>query len=1067
MKNALVSLWALPLFLAATLNAQTTGDTKGIVVDPSGGVVGQARLTLTSMETGLTRTQKADFQGRFTFDQLRGGDYTLQAEAKGFRPASTVAHVRTGETTDITFHLELGTVTEAIVVNDAASKLDSTNSQMQFSVEGPALTSLPVRRDGIQFVQLAPGVAPVEPTNSLQGPGMYNTHGGRGRGNNITIDNVTATDISNTGVGGQQTYVLNFEQIKEFKLITNNFSAEYGRNANSQLLLITKGGTNDFHGALFEFVQNNAFNARDWFDRSGAPSVNRFNDFGYAIGGPIRRNRTHFFTTYEGNQIRGLGGVRIANVPTPAMVALVKDPGAKQWLDAYKLPVDPSGQVTQAAPNQTRAFQFSFRVDHQFTERDTLTARYGHYQYEGTNPGNTFLSTNLAGFGDTITNGPRSFNLSETHLFGSSMVNEARFGYGRSSPIFAPQASVLGPRFTISNSQVDQFGEATSMPQGRIQNTFQASDTLAWVKGAHNIKLGVDLYRYQLNSRVENNTRGSYTFATWNDFAAGNPNSYSQGFGSSLRGYRVLNQAYFLQDDWRIARNLTVNLGMRVEPSGGVDEVNHLLSNIDLSCRQPIGAAGVGPLGCFTIGKPAYNGRVNWAPRFGFAWNPFSNNKTIIRGGFGVAYDFVYLNLITNQRVLPPYNNTASISPGAFINGNTFAALLNGSAPLVQQTQASVGVLNPATLNFGLINPGPVDTGLRNPQVLQWNFGIQRELSRDLVVKATYVGTKSNYLQRTRSMNPIQGIVPAVSLADENARFSTYQDLVTASSGGPTKFSDRLDPRFNEFRYVDSSSNSNYNALELVAQKYFSHGFSVQGAYTRAKSIDDVSDALGVLLNDSSAQQDPQNNRNNRGVSQFDLPQRLALAHVWELPFGKNLTSPVARRIAAGWSFAGIAVFRGGFPVTVTSGARRSFSASSLTGQASDIIRPNISGPVDFNPKPAGSPGSPNSLNNDPVQKISAYAASLGLSQPLLGNIGALGRNALRLNGERQFDWNIYKKTRLTEKTTLELRSEFYNIFNNHSFQDVQRSISSAAFGQYTTVSQNARTIQLGARLEF
>ena len=171
--------------------------------------------------------------------------------------------------------------------------------------------------------------------------------------------------------------------------------------------------------------------------------------------------------------------------------------------------------------------------------------------------------------------------------------------------------------------------------------------------------------------------------------------------------------------------------------------------------------------------------------------------------------------------------------------------------------------------------------------------------------------------------------------------------------------------------------------------------------------------------------------------------------------------------MVAGWSFAGIATFRGGFPVTLTSGSRLGFLASSLIGQASDIIRPNPSGPVQFDPKPAGSPGAPNGLNNDPVQKISAYAAGLGLAQPLLGNIGSLGRNAVRLNGERQFDWNIYKKTRITEKTALELRGEFYNIFNNHSFQDVQRSISSAAFGQYTTTSQNARIVQLGMRLEW
>jgi hypothetical protein len=530
----------------------------------------------------------------------------------------------------------------------------------------------------------------------------------------------------------------------------------------------------------------------------------------------------------------------------------------------------------------------------------------------------------------------------------------------------------------------------------------------------------------------------------------------------------VTNQGYFLQDDWRLTRTLTINLGMRVEPSGGVNEVNNLLSNVDLSCRQPVGAAGSGPLGCFTVGKPAYNGSVNWAPRFGFAYSPFGNHKTVIRGGYGIAYDFIYLNLITNQRFLPPFIVNAGLSgTGSFTGGNTFDALVNGTAPLVQQTLASLGKISPTALNFGSLNPGPIDTGLRNPQVQQWNLGVEHEFSRDFVLKASYVGTKGNYLQRTRFMNPVQGIVPATSLQDEAARLAAYTALIAASSGTPTRPSDRLDPRFNDFRYVDSSANSNYHGLEVLAQKTFSYGFSVQAAYTVSKSIDDISDALGVLINDSSAQQDPQNNRNNRSVSQFDLPQRLVLAHVWELPFGSHLSNPMLRRVAAGWSFAGIATFRAGFPVTLTSGSRLGFLASSLIGQASDIIRPNSSGPVNFDPQPAGSATAPNGLNNDPVQKISAYAASLGLSQPLLGNIGSLGRNALRLNGEREFDWNIYKKTRLTEKTALELRCEFYNIFNNHSFQDVQRSISSAAFGQYTDTSQNARVIQLGVRLQW
>ncbi len=1062
MQNAPFLAAALFL-LVPTAVAQVTGDLKGVVTDPSGGVVQQAKVTLVSRETGQARVQESDASGRFVFDQLRIGAYDVKVEAAGFRQALAQGTVRTGETADLGIRLEVGGREESVTVSDAASALDTTNSQVQVSVDGVPLVELPVQRDPVRFAQTAPGVVPVNPSNPSLGEGNFNVNGGRGRGNNITVDDVTATDLSVTGLGG---FALNYEQIKEVKLITNNFNAEYGRNANSQLLFITRGGSNDFHGAAFEFLQNSAFNARDFFDRTGAPAVLRNNDFGYALGGRIIKNKTHFYTTYEGIQTRGLGGARIAQVPTPAQLSAVIDPASKQLLSLYKLPSDPSGQVEQTSVNQNRAFQFSIRVDEQFTQNDSLTARFAEYQLSQTTPALGFLSGNLAGYGATATSGPRNLNLAETHLFGTTLVNEARFAYGRSSPVFAPQ-SVLGPRIQFSNG-LDGFGEATNIPQGRVQNTFQATDILAWVKGAHNVKLGANLYRYQLNSWADAQTFGAYTFNTWNDFANGNPVAYSQYFGGTYRGYRITNQAYFLQDDWRVSHRLTINLGVRVEPTGGVSEVNGLISNVDLSCRQPQGAAGSGPLGCFTTGKPVFNSQVNWAPRVGFAWSPFGDNKTVIRGGYGMAYDFIYLNLVTNQRFMAPFIQNSSLSgTTAFSNGNTFDNLVAGTAPLVAQTIASLGKISSTALNFGSLNPGPIDTGLRAPQVQQWSFGIERELYRDLVLKASYIGTKGDYLERTIFVNPILGTVPATSTADEQVRLASYKSLIAAGNGTATQPSNRLDPRFNDFRLVDSGANSVYDALQVLAQKRFGHGYSLQVAYTWSKSIDDVSDALGVLINDSSAQQDPNNNANNRGVSQFDIAQRLVISHVWEVPFGKNLRNHALRSAFSGWAFSGISTFRTGFPVSLTTGSRLGFLASSLIGQSSDIIRPNVTGPVNFQPVPAGSSGAPSGLNRDPFQPISAYAGSLGLSQPLLGNIGALGRNTLRLCGQQQFDWSIFKRTHLSEKLQLELRGDAYNIFNNHAFQDVQRTISSSSFGQYTDTSQSARYLQLGARLEF
>jgi hypothetical protein len=505
--------------------------------------------------------------------------------------------------------------------------------------------------------------------------------------------------------------------------------------------------------------------------------------------------------------------------------------------------------------------------------------------------------------------------------------------------------------------------------------------------------------------------------------------------------------------------------------------VNGIISNLDLSCTTSMGAAGTGPFGCLVTGRPSFDANTNWAPRVGFAWNPGGRSKTVIRGGYGISYDFVYLNPITSQRTLPPFVVGASLTGASSFTGpNNLANLIAGSSLIQQQTRSSVGQLNATALNYGNLNP-VVDPNLRNPQVQQWSLGIEREISRDFVVTASYVGTKGNYLQRVRPINLINDprTVPATSLADETARLSGFLAANSASTGNAARFSNRIDPRFNAINLLESSANSNYHAFQFLAKKSFSHGYFAQVAYTWSKSIDDVSDALGVLTNDSPAQQNPRNNRDNRAVSQFDIPQRLVITHVYEPTWFRNASNPLLRRLADGWGFAGISSFENGFPATIDAGVRRGVSPLSLSGIASGPVRPNAVGPVDFQPQPAGSAAAPSGLNSDSVQKISAYAASLGLSQPLIGNFGTLGRNPVRLNGWLNFDWNIYKNIQIREGLRMQIRGEFYNMFNNTSFGGTQATspsatflnIASTAFGQFTSTQSSQRNMQLGARIIF
>ena len=1059
---------------AGSLSAQITGALKGVVMDSSEAAIQQANVTLTSSETGAARRMQTDLAGNFSFALLPIGAYQVQVEADGFRAEVTEADVRVGEVTSIRFRLEVGQVTEKLTVYDVTTPLDAENSQAQYAVNGFDIQTIPVQRDPNLYATLAPGVVPISPNHNFLGTGSYSNNGGRGRGNNITVDNITTTDISVTGTGGVLN-VLNFADLKEVKFISNNFSAEYGRNANSQMLYVLKSGTNEFHGDVFYVFRNDKLNARPFFDRTGKANIVRWNQWGYSIGGPVYipklidgRNKLFWTQSYEGGRERGASATRIATVPTPSMIGQITDPASAALLEQYQIPVTDSGQLEQSAGTFTDLAKVNVKLDWHATTKDIITGRYAQAGLTSGSANATFVHTNLRNFGFTTTADPRQASLAWTRVFSATVVNEARSGYGRGENAFPLKSTVpLGPDVRFMNGEVNAFGQWAGLPQGRVQNTFQFTDTLTWVKGAHTIKGGFDLFRYQNNSFADVLTRGFVFFPSWSAFAQGQPFLWNQWFGSTVRGYRAWDHSYFLQDDWKVNPNFTLNLGLRVEVAGGPSEVNGIISNLNLDCDQPFGALGKGPLGCLETGKPVYGRKVNWAPRVGFAWSLGADRKTVIRGGYGIAHDFLFFGPISNQRGLPPFVVDDILF--RFSGDNSWGNLLAGTSTFQRDANSRVGQFNPEWVNFGRINPA-IDRGLRNPQVHHWSIGIQRELARDLVVKFSYVGTKGNFLQRTRSFNLLANPpAAATSIDDETARLGEFETATLDLDGSTTQPSLRIDPRYNEVDYVDSSANSNFHSFQATAEKRFSNGYMFMVAYTYGKSIDDVSDALGVLIGDSSDQQDPLDNGNNRAPSQFDIRQRLVITHNWQLPFGQNVRNPVLWTIVAGWGLSGVTSFRTGFPVTVLSGPRRDISPSTANGGSSSApVRPNINGDLSgWNPQPAGSAGAPSGLNQDPVQPISSHAASLGLSQPLLGNIGSLGRNPIRINGQVNFDWQIYKDTPLAEGVTFRIAGEFYNLFNSPTFQDVNTTITNPNFGQYTTVANDSRIVQIQARIVF
>lgn len=388
MKNTRCTLAATAaILLASPLSAQITGSVRGIAVDPADAVITQGTATIRSVESNTTREPQSLSKGGFAFDLLPTGSYEVRIEAAGFRSAVSAVEVRAGEVPNLRMQLTVGSTAETITVTDAVTPLDTENSQIQLSFSGQRIQEIPVARDPNKFALAAGGVAPVTSNNPFLGSGSFNVNGMRGRGNNITIDGITSTDVSVTGTGGPLN-PLNFSSIKEVKVITNNFNAEYGRNVGSQVIYLTKSGTNRIHGEAYEYFRNNVLNARPFFDDSGKAALVRRNQYGFEVGGPVKIpgyngvNKTFWHTDWEQLKRRGASAPVVANVPTPTMVAQVTDPTSKAILAQYQLPTDPSGQKRFQAGDTEDLTLFSFRADHHFSANDVMWARFANFQPE-------------------------------------------------------------------------------------------------------------------------------------------------------------------------------------------------------------------------------------------------------------------------------------------------------------------------------------------------------------------------------------------------------------------------------------------------------------------------------------------------------------------------------------------------------------------------------------------------------------------------------------------------------------------------------------------------------------
>ncbi|HEY2460052.1 MAG TPA: hypothetical protein VGI16_04560 [Candidatus Acidoferrum sp.] len=851
------------------------------------------------------------------------------------------------------------------------------------------------------------------------------------------------------------------DSVQEVKVITNNFDAEFGRNSGSQVQIITKSGTNQYHGSAYWYHQNNALgNARDYFDQSGNPTPIIQNQGGVTFGAPIYKDHTFFYGTWEVDRTRGAGSTTVANVLTTAQAAGITDPTTLALFKSNGSPSSATGTLTGTSANSLNANLWTLRVDQLLRGgKDTLTVKYGQNPLQQVSPGLTFVQSNLPGFGASTTSTAREFNLGYTSTITTQIANQFRFAFGRSNPDFPANSPFpLGPLVQISGQS--SFGESVIIPQGRTQNTFQYLDTVSWAKGRHTFKFGADINRYQSPSTSDFFSRGQISFASVADFQSGTPSGFFQQVGNFTRHNFALDAFMFAQDDFRLTSTLTLNLGFRLESSGGVSEGQNLVSNLDPHNTQPLGTIGTGPLGGIDVGGDVFHRNWNPAPRLGFAWNP-GRGKLVLRGGYGIAYDFIYQNPISNVQFSAPFINGVSISAGNFTSGNTLAALVAGTATAQAQAIAALGSFDPNQVDFGTLSP--VQQNLQNPRNQQWNFGVEYQIRPDMVLKTTYVGTHSDHLQVSVPINlvaPGNRPAPATSLADQNTRQAEFVAAFQNEVGGTFGPANNLiDPRFDNVTQVQSIGTSSYNALQVELIQRLKRGLTFDANYTWAHSLDDTSDALAVLVNDSPNLIDASKPLSfNRANSQFDIRNRFVLSYNYDLPFGRG-SSGAMKYLLAGWSQSGIFSAQSGLPATVFAAPIFGINDLLLNGTANPAngtVTSVLNGDAtQLHPVPLNNPATFTEPTNLPV------------TEPLLGNDGTSGRNHLRLAGLTDFDVAFAKQFKFTESKSFQLRWEMFNVLNHPNFSGYVNSFASPFFNTYTTTATNMRQMQVSARFFF
>jgi Carboxypeptidase regulatory-like domain/TonB dependent receptor len=1020
-----------PLQIVGSVSATQTfrGTILGTVTDVNGAAIPEAAVTARNIATGLERATITDSAGNYAIPELPVGIYEVTVTKNNFA-MSKVTDVKVeiaGERrADVTLQVTGGS--ESVDIRANAVQVESTNNTLGGTIPAREVADLPINgRDYTKFLVLVPG-ATGDPSGATDSPGsfgLFSANGNRGRSNNYLLDGTDMNDgyrnlpaINEAGVFGTPATILPVEAIAEAAILSN-FEAEYGRNSGAIVNIVTKSGTNNLHGSLFEFFRNNWLDARNFFNPKPDPQTAfRNNQYGLALGGPIVKNKTFWFTSWEGQRER-VGLNSVARVPDPREIAALGGPQnsviakllARNPWPTPNRPValfDPSPNLFVTTPASNDVDSFIFKLDHSFNERNQVTGRYYYGTSDQSFPLAILAGNVLPGFNTVTPTSVHLLSLSYVKVLSNTKVNEARFGYNRFDEGFFPQDSAFDPRtiglntgiqgpqdfglpfIRIRNdpslgSSIASLGSTLSVPRARIDTNWHFIDNMSWKLDKHEIKFGYEFRRTFVNAFFDAGYRGRLDFASLEDFLSGTLSGGRAAIGDSRRNTFQNSHAGYIQDSFRWSRSLTINLGVRYDYFGVIDEKNGLLSNFD----PARGLVLVGKGGLDRLYNRDLN---NFSPRLGLAWDVTGKGKTVVRAGWGMFYDAFSQDFFVGQL---PFN---TFNPGPAYNPVGPAPVLFSFSTI---PQIKPGV--PIFTDFLDSDVFAVDRHLRTPYVQNFNLNFQQELFKNVVFQVGYVGSHGTKLFRYRDIN--QPVNPAVSTA------RPFDNGPFAPSGGTFFYVNNL----------ETTANSNYNALQTSLSVRERHGFTSMINYTWSHSIDNASDGQDYVANatqpDNSHRPDQE-----RASSNFDVRHRFVLAFTYEIPtFLKTFP-----KVGDGWQFNGIVTLRTGSPFHVNL-----FDDYNGTGEF--FPRPDIVGDP-F----AGTHGPDNFLNLSafkvPCTLDPSGDGSAASCLPGTQHFGSLGRNSLVGPGYANLDLSLFKTTPLGEQVKLQFRAEVFNVLNHPNF---------------------------------